>query len=62
MTEPDVSGADPTGLRTSAVKQGDEWVINGRKWFASNAALASFFIVMAVTDKNAPAHERASMF
>ena len=62
MTEPDVSGADPTGLRTSAVKQGDEWVINGRKWFASNAALASFFIVMAVTDENAPAHERASMF
>src|SRR5690606_598866 len=34
MTEPDVSGADPTGLQTTAVRDGDEWVINGRKWFS----------------------------
>ena len=33
MTEPEVSGADPTGLRTRAVRDGDEWVINGHKWF-----------------------------
>ena len=35
MTEPEVSGADPTGLRTRAVRDGDEWVINGHKWFTS---------------------------
>ena len=35
MTEPDVSGADPTGLKTTAVPDGGEWVINGRKWFSS---------------------------
>ena len=35
MTEPDVSGADPTGLRTRAVRDGDEWVIDGHKWFSS---------------------------
>ena len=35
MTEPEVSGADPTGLRTTAVLDGDEWVINGHKWFSS---------------------------
>ena len=37
MTEPEVSGADPTGLRTTAVLDGDEWVINGHKWFSSSA-------------------------
>jgi acyl-CoA dehydrogenase len=62
MTEPDVSGADPTGLQTRAVRDGDEWVINGKKWFISNAALSSFAIVMAVTDPDAPPHERATMF
>ena len=35
MTEPEVSGADPTELRTTAVRDGDEWVINGHKWFSS---------------------------
>lgn len=40
MTEPDVSGADPTGLRTKAERDGDEWVINGHKWFASGAVVA----------------------
>ncbi|MFJ5757732.1 acyl-CoA dehydrogenase family protein [Neobacillus sp. NPDC093182] len=62
MTEPDVSGADPTGLQTRAVRDGDEWVINGKKWFISNAALSTFAIVMAVTDPEAAPHERASMF
>ncbi|MCB0099029.1 MAG: acyl-CoA dehydrogenase family protein, partial [Caldilineaceae bacterium] len=37
MTEPDVSGSDPTGLQTRAVQQGDEWLINGRKWYSTNA-------------------------
>jgi acyl-CoA dehydrogenase len=53
MTEPDVSGADPTGLRTTAVLDGDEWVINGRKWFSSGAEGALFGIVMAVTEPEA---------
>jgi acyl-CoA dehydrogenase len=60
MTEPEVSGADPTGLRTRAVRDGDEWVIDGHKWFTSGAIGAKFAIVMAVTDPDAPAHMRAS--
>ena len=60
MTEPEVSGADPTGLRTTAVLDGDEWVINGHKWFSSSAEGASFGIVMAVTDPDAPPHQRMS--
>ncbi|MDP9237770.1 MAG: acyl-CoA dehydrogenase family protein [Chloroflexota bacterium] len=60
MTEPEVSGADPTGLRTRAVRDGDEWVINGHKWFTSGAIGASFAIVMAVTDPEAEAHSRMS--
>src|SRR5262252_2780155 len=60
MTEPDVSGADPTGLRTAAVQDGDEWVIDGRKWFSSGAEGAAFGIVMAVTEPDAPPHGRMS--
>jgi alkylation response protein AidB-like acyl-CoA dehydrogenase len=60
MTEPAVSGADPTGLQTTAVREGDEWVINGRKWFSSGAYGAAFAIVMCVTDPDAPAHSRMS--
>jgi acyl-CoA dehydrogenase len=60
MTEPEVSGADPTGLRTRAVRDGDEWVIDGHKWFSSGADGAAFGIVMAVTDPEAPPHGRAS--
>jgi alkylation response protein AidB-like acyl-CoA dehydrogenase len=60
MTEPDVSGADPTALRTTAVLDGDEWVIDGRKWFSSGAEGAAFGIVMAVTDPDAPVHTRMS--
>lgn len=61
MTEPGVSGSDPTGLQTRAVREGDEWVINGRKWFASGAIGSEFAIVMAVTDPTADKHKRASM-
>ena len=60
MTEPEVSGADPTGLRTRAVRDGDEWVINGHKWFTSGAIGAKFAIVMCVTDPEAEAHSRMS--
>ena len=60
MTEPEVSGADPTGLRTTAVLDGGDWVINGHKWFSSGAEGASFGIVMAVTEPDAPPHRRMS--
>ena len=61
MTEPDTAGSDPTLLETRAVRDGDEWVINGRKWFSSNASVADFLIVMAVTDPDAHQYQRASM-
>ncbi len=60
MTEPEVSGADPTGLRTRAVRDGDDWVIDGHKWFSSGADGAAFGIVMAVTEEDAPPHRRMS--
>jgi len=60
MTEPEVSGADPTGLRTTAVLDGDEWVIDGHKWFSSGAEGAAFGIVMAVTEPDAEPHRRMS--
>ena len=60
MTEPDVPGSDPTTLRTTARRDGDEWVIDGHKWFSSGADGAAFAIVMAVTDSDAPPHTRAS--
>ena len=52
MTEPEVSGADPTNLQTRAVRDGDEWVINGRKWFTSGARRAAFAIVMCRTQED----------
>jgi acyl-CoA dehydrogenase len=60
MTEPDVPGSDPTTLRTRAVRDGDDWVIDGRKWFSSGADGAAFGIVMAVTDPDAPPHARGT--
>ena len=62
MTEPNSAGSDPTQLRTRAVRDGDGYVINGHKWFTSNASIADFLIVMAVTDPEARPHKRASMF
>ena len=62
MTEPHTAGSDPTLLETRAVKDGDDWVINGRKWFTTNGSIADFLIVMAVTDPEARAYQRASMF
>src|SRR3954451_11952162 len=62
MTEPDSAGSDPTTLRTRATRDGDDYVISGRKWFTSNASIADFLIVMAVTDPDARPHQRATMF
>jgi acyl-CoA dehydrogenase len=61
MTEPH-AGADPTMFKTQAVKDGDEWVINGWKFFSSNAKTASFLIVMAVTNPEVSAYKGMSMF
>src|SRR5438132_2342495 len=61
MTEPD-AGADPTMFKTQAVKDGDEWVIEGWKFFSSNAKTASFLIVMAVTNPDVSPYKGMSMF
>lgn len=61
MTEPG-AGADPTLLRTRAVEDGDSYVLNGHKWFTSNASVADFLIVMAVTDPTVSAYQGTSMF
>ena len=61
MTEPDVAGSDPRTLQARAELDGDEWVINGHKWFTSGAVGASLAIVMVVTDPEAHPYARASM-
>ena len=62
MTEPEHAGSNPTMMSTSAVLEGDEYVINGHKWFTSSADGASFAVVMAVTNSDNPnPYERASM-
>ena len=61
MTEPQ-GGADPKVFTSRAVRDGNGWVIDGQKWFASNARYAAFFIVMAVTDPDAPVYQGMSMF
>ncbi len=53
LTEPEVAGSDPTLMQTSAVLDGDEWVINGHKWFTSNGSRAAFVTVFAKTDPDA---------
>ena len=63
MTEPEVAGSDPTLIQTAAVEDGDEWVINGHKWFTSGAEGADFAIVIARTDPDAEiAQARNSAF
>jgi alkylation response protein AidB-like acyl-CoA dehydrogenase len=61
MTEPETAGSNPTLLATRAETDGDDYVINGQKWFTSSADGAAVAIVMAVTDPDAPPHQRASM-
>jgi len=62
MTEPDHAGSNPVLMSTTAVRDGDDWLINGKKWFTSSADGAAFAIVMAVTDAAAPPHQRATFF
>ena len=57
MTEPG-AGADPTLLSTRAERDGDEWVINGHKWFSSNASISDFLIVMCLTNPDVEAYRR----
>ena len=61
MTEPH-AGADPTLFKTRAVRDGDHYVIDGEKWFSSNAKHASFLIVMAVTNPDVSPYQGMSMF
>jgi len=61
MTEADNSGANPLMLSATARLQGDQWIIDGRKWFTTGADGAALCIVMAVTEPDAPPHQRASM-
>ena len=61
MTEPQ-GGADPTQFQTRAVRDGDDWVINGWKYFSSNAKTASFLIVMVVTNPDVSPYQGMSMF
>ncbi|AZG45763.1 acyl-CoA dehydrogenase family protein [Gordonia insulae] len=61
MTEPQ-AGADPSRFETRATRDGDGWVVNGWKYFSSNAATSSFLIVMAVTDPDVSVYKGMSMF
>ncbi|HTO00898.1 MAG TPA: acyl-CoA dehydrogenase family protein [Microthrixaceae bacterium] len=61
MTEPEVASSDPTQLRTTAVLDGDEWVINGHKWFTTGAGTAAYTTVMCRTEPDAPDHAAFSM-
>jgi acyl-CoA dehydrogenase len=61
MTER-AAGADATGMRTTAVREGDHWVINGEKWFSSSASISQLALLMARTDPDAPRHEQFTTF
>jgi acyl-CoA dehydrogenase len=60
MTEPEYPGSNPVWMGTTAVKDGDDYIINGRKWFTTAADGAAFAVVMAVTDPTAHPHMQAS--
>jgi acyl-CoA dehydrogenase len=62
MTEPNTAGSDPRLLITSAVPDGDEWVINGRKWYTTNGSVADILIVMAVSNPDVHPYQGSSMF
>ncbi len=61
MTEVEMPGSNPVYMETTAVKDGDDYVINGQKWYTTAADGAAFAIVMAVTNPEAPPYQRASM-
>jgi acyl-CoA dehydrogenase len=60
LTEPEVAGSDPTLMRTTAVLDGDEWVINGHKWFTSGANIAAFTTVFCETEPQQQKHAKFS--
>ena len=61
MTEPATAGSDPTLLQTRAVRDGDEWVISGHKWYTTNGSVADILIVMAVTNPDVHPYQGSSM-
>jgi acyl-CoA dehydrogenase len=61
MTEPEVAGSDPTGVRATAELDGDEWVVNAHKWFTTGVTMAAFTTVFCVTEPDAAPHARCSM-
>ena len=61
MTEPG-TGSDPRQFTSRAVRDGDEWILNGHKWFVSNASRSAFHIVVAVTNPDVHPYEGMSMF
>ena len=60
LTEPEVAGSDPTLMQTTAVLDGDEWVINGHKWFTSGANVAAFTTVFCETEPEQSRHAKFS--
>jgi acyl-CoA dehydrogenase len=60
LTEPEVAGSDPTLMQTTAVLDGDQWVINGHKWFTTGANIAAFTTVFCQTEPDAPRHAKFS--
>ncbi len=62
LTEPFFAGSDPTVIGTTAISDGDEWVINGRKWFITNASVADIVLVFAETSPDGRPHHHASIF
>src|SRR4029450_5226005 len=62
VTEPGAASSDPTNISTTAVLEGDEWVINGTKWYTSGATSAEWLCVMCRTEpEDAPLYESFSM-
>jgi acyl-CoA dehydrogenase len=62
MTEPATAGSDPRLLATTAVRDGDQWIINGRKWYTTNGSVADILIVMAVSNPDVHPYQGSSMF
>jgi acyl-CoA dehydrogenase len=62
MTEPNTAGSDPRLLTTRAVRDGDEWVIKGHKWYTTHGSIADILIVMAVTNPDVHPYQGSSMF
>src|SRR5580700_3386176 len=62
LTEPFLAGSDPSVIGTTATKDGEEWVINGRKWFITNASVADIVLVFAETNPEGRPHRHASVF